>query len=285
MTASATPFEFFTVSYLTRIGNQSAGTLAELLTGLEQCSDASIFHHTFQTLGSHHFLTEGFSNDFAQWVLAAANRGDLAEQLAALDVRDYLSIAELRADLCRLVGDYCDAHPDARRQSALERFYFCESVEVIGPSWPHRHHPRRISLRHRTSQPRPFYFHFISSRLRLQLQTNDFSYWLAGGLGLETLAEHINRIDIYTNTIDSARAKFVAPDRPREEKAMTATEIASAFPREYTACWARRRSTNCALSPSPCDGRSVQMVNSTAVGGGVAEILDRLRPARRGAWT
>jgi len=60
-----TPFEFVTVSYLTRIGNQSAGTLAELLTGLENCSDASIFHHTYQTLGSHHFLTEGFSNDFA----------------------------------------------------------------------------------------------------------------------------------------------------------------------------------------------------------------------------
>jgi len=74
MNTAETPFEFVTVSYLTRIGNQSAGTLAEFLTGLENCSDASIFHHTFQTLGSHHFLTEGFSNDFAQWVLVDANR-------------------------------------------------------------------------------------------------------------------------------------------------------------------------------------------------------------------
>src|SRR5579862_9770391 len=65
-----TPFEFFTVSYLTRIGNQSACTLNEFLTGLQECSDASIFHHTYQTLSSHHFLTEGFSNDFAQWAHA-----------------------------------------------------------------------------------------------------------------------------------------------------------------------------------------------------------------------
>ena len=57
MSAASTPFEFYTVAYLTRIGNQSAGTIRELLQGLEQCSDASIFHHTFQTLGSHHFLT------------------------------------------------------------------------------------------------------------------------------------------------------------------------------------------------------------------------------------
>ena len=51
MTTDETPFEFFTVAYLTRIGNQSASTPAELLSGLEHCSDASIFHHTFQTLG------------------------------------------------------------------------------------------------------------------------------------------------------------------------------------------------------------------------------------------
>jgi hypothetical protein len=30
-----------------------------------------------------HFLTEGFSNDFAQWVLAGLNRPQLAKRLAA----------------------------------------------------------------------------------------------------------------------------------------------------------------------------------------------------------
>ena len=54
-----------------------------------------------------------------------------------------------------------------------------------------------------------FYFHFISSRLRLQLQTNDFSQWLAGGIGLQTLADSINKIDIYTNTLESTRAKML----------------------------------------------------------------------------
>ena len=54
-----------------------------------------------------------------------------------------------------------------------------------------------------------FYFHFISSRLRLQLQTNDFSHWLSDGLGLQTLADSVNHIDIYTNTLDSSRAKLL----------------------------------------------------------------------------
>lgn len=218
MKAAETPFEFVTVSYLTRIGNQSAGTLAELLTGLEQCSDASIFHHTFQTLGTHHFLTEGFSNDFAQWALSDTNRSDLAEQLAALDVRDYMSIAALRSDLCRLVREFCDAQPQLAAQSALERFYFCESVEVTVPLGRNARtlDEFREGIVHLSHAG--FYFHFISSRLRLQLRTNDFSLWLASGLGLRTLADSVNHIDIYTNTLDSARAKLLRlVDRERRK--------------------------------------------------------------------
>jgi Family of unknown function (DUF5752) len=204
-----TPFEFVTVSYLTRIGNQSAGTLAELLTGLEHCSDASIFHHTFQTLGSHHFLTEGFSNDFAQWVLADTNRNDLAEQLASLDIRDYVSIAALRSDLCRMVSDYCAAYPHFASQSALDRFYFCESVEITVPLGRSTRTLDEFRQGITLLSHAGFYFHFISSRLRLQLRTNDFSHWLADSLGLRTLAESVNNIDIYTNTLDSTRAKLL----------------------------------------------------------------------------
>lgn len=209
MKAAQTPFEFCTVAYLTRIGNQSAGTLRELLSGLEHCSDASIFHHTFQTLGSHHFLTEGFSNDFAQWALTDANRDELAEQLATLDIRDYTSIAALRQDLCRVVGDYCTARPDFADQTALERFYFCESIEVTLPlgRTAATLDEFREGIEHLSHAS--FYFHFISSRLRLQLQTNDFSHWLADGLGLKTLASSVNQIDIYTNTLDTARAKLL----------------------------------------------------------------------------
>jgi hypothetical protein len=110
------------VSYLTRIGNISAMTLSEFLAGLEYRSDASIFHHTFQTLSIHHFLTEGFSNDFAQWVLAGTNRDALAEQLAALDIRDYFSLAALRADLCMVVRDFCEQHPEFANQSLWSPF-------------------------------------------------------------------------------------------------------------------------------------------------------------------
>src|ERR1017187_6431853 len=109
MKTADTPFRFVAASYLTRIDNQRASSLSELRVGLDRASDASIFYHTFQSLGRHHFLVESFSNDFAQWVLAALNRPVLAEWLGGLDIRDYVSLAELRSDLRRLTADYCEA--------------------------------------------------------------------------------------------------------------------------------------------------------------------------------
>ena len=207
--AELTPFDFFTVAHLTRIGNQCARTLDEFLEGLKKCSDASIFHHTFQTLSTHNFLTEGFSNDFAQWVLTSANRDALAEQLAALDIRDYLSIAELRSDLQRVVSGFCSAYPHFARQEALEPFYFCESVEVTEPLGLTARNLTEFHGGIEKMSHASFYFHFISSRLRLHLRTNDFSIWLENSLGLDKLASRVNRIDIYTNTLDSARTSLL----------------------------------------------------------------------------
>ncbi len=210
MKTAEQPFQFVTASYLTRIGAEKATNLAELRDTLENCSDASVFYHTFQSLGRYHFLTEGFSNDFAQWVLAACNRAELAEHLAALDIRDYLSLAELRGDLRRIVADYCQARPQQAAQAAFEPFYFCESIEVSVPlGWEARtleEFRQGVNLLSNAS----FHFHFIASRLRLHLRTNDFSVWLANCLELEALAHRVGRIDIYTNTLESARTKLLA---------------------------------------------------------------------------
>jgi len=202
-------FQFATASYLVLIGNQVAANLLELERGLGDCSDASIFYHTFQSLGRHHFLTEGFSNDFAQWVLGSCNRPALAEQMASVDIRDYVSLVELRSDLRRLVQEYCKANPNVASQSAFEPFYFCETVEEKVPlgmeAWTLDEFRDGLKdLSHGSLQ-----FHFITSRLRLQLRSNDFSQWLARELRLPDLAHKVDQIDIYTNTLDGARVAII----------------------------------------------------------------------------
>ncbi|HXP87780.1 MAG TPA: DUF5752 family protein [Bryobacteraceae bacterium] len=207
---TAQPFQFVTASYLTCVEHQRATNLMELAACLETADDGAIFHHTFQTLGRHHFLTERFSNDFAQWVLASLNQAELAERLAGIDIRDYISIAELRADLRHTVLEFCEAHPREATQSAFEPLYFLRAVAVTIPlPWDAHSLPGFRAGLERLSHA-SFYHHFIASRLRLQLRTNDFSHWFAAALGLEKLAARTDAIDIYTNTLDTARAELIA---------------------------------------------------------------------------
>ena len=62
--------EPYVLKYQPRFYLRDSDAVAQFLErlgeGLDPCSDAWVFFHTFQTLGRHPFLTEGFSNDFAQ---------------------------------------------------------------------------------------------------------------------------------------------------------------------------------------------------------------------------
>jgi hypothetical protein len=134
----------------------------------------------------------------------------LAEHLASLDIRDYLSLAELRADLQRLVSEYCEQYPQQAEQSAFEPFFFYEAIGVEVPlqmeAWTLQEFRDGLEkLSHAA-----FHFHFIASRLRLHLRTNDFSYWLESALDLGKLARQVNRIDIYTNTLGSALQRIIS---------------------------------------------------------------------------
>ena len=51
--------------------------------------------------------------------------------------------------------------------------------------------------------------HFIEARLRLQLRSNDFSLWLEEEAGRKEAARSLNRIDIYTATMEDVRRQII----------------------------------------------------------------------------
>src|SRR5271166_4785276 len=118
------PFYFNTSAHLLRITKSKANTLAELLDSLRECPEDSIFQHTFRTLEEHHFLRAGFSNDFAHWALAACNEPSLAEALAGIDVREFTSVAELRARLIQTLERHLQESRESGARIADEPFYF-----------------------------------------------------------------------------------------------------------------------------------------------------------------
>ena len=204
----AKPFYFNTSENLLRIGRQRAGNLCELQTAMQTCPDDSIFQHTFRTLQEHHFIREGFSNDFAHWSLSACHEPALAEQLASIDVREFTAIEGLRRRMLEILDDFLHSHPKSGSRPANEPFYFCASDLVVLPT---KFAPdtlpgfldgiNQVSIH-------SIHHHFIEARLRLHRMSNDFSNWLEQEVGLDQPAEAIERIDIYTNTMEGVRLQI-----------------------------------------------------------------------------
>jgi len=206
MTKAKAPFQFIAASYLVEIRQDRAHTLAELASCLKSVSDASIFYHTYQSLEEHHYTP--FSNEFAQWVLAACNAYSLAERLAAIDVGEFVAIDELRRELIRAIEESLAERPQFRDLVAFEPFYFCEAVEFTLPLDMRATTLAELDDGINKLSLQSLHHHFINSRLRLHLKSNDFSNWIEHNLNMPELAARVNRIDFHTNTLDGLREEL-----------------------------------------------------------------------------
>jgi len=201
-------FYFNTSEHLLRIERQKAATLSELLQALQTCPEDSIFQHTFRTLQEHHFIRQGFSNDFAHWCLSACNQPVLAEQLASVDVRDFTAIDGLRRRMVEIVDEFLEHNPRAGSHAGHEPFYFCASDIVVLPTAFVANSLSGFLDGLNQVSVHSIHHHFIEARLRLHRMSNDFSQWLDEEVGLDGAAESIERIDIYTNTMEGVRRQI-----------------------------------------------------------------------------
>jgi len=206
---SKKPFYFNTSEHLLRIGREKATNLSELLDALRQCPVESVFQHTFRTLQEHHFIRHGFSNDFAQWADSACNESALAEQLASVDVREFTSLEELRQALVNILQEYVQRKPGAATRLAEEPFYFCVADIVVIPTAFAPDTLPGFADGLRQVSVHSIHHHFIEARLRLKLMSNDFSQWLLEEMHLPEPARAVNRIDIYTATMENVRQQIV----------------------------------------------------------------------------
>ena len=204
-----TPFEFKSASHLMFIEREQATNLKELSQSLRTCPDESIFQHTFRTLEEHHFIKEGFSNDFAQWAYTDLREVGLGERLAALDVREFTSLQKLRERLIQIVEEFGAVTPKSKECVSKTPFYFCSSRVTVLPTEHSASTLMEFVQGLKEVSLHSINYHFIEARLRRKLETNDFSIWLSRDLGLEREAQLLNNIDIYTSTQEGVRRKII----------------------------------------------------------------------------
>lgn len=204
----AQPFYFNTSAHLLRIAPQRANTLADLRAALGVCPEGSIFLHTFRTLQEHHFIRDGYNNDFAHWVLHSCQEPGLAKQLASVDVREFTSLPALRERLIQIVSRHLESNPASGTRPAKKAFYFCLSDVVVIPTNFVARTMAEFVQGLKNVSVHSIHHHFIEARLRLKLVSNDFSQWLQAG-GLTEAGHALNRIDIYQSTLEEVRQQII----------------------------------------------------------------------------
>lgn len=202
------PFHFHTSSDLVVLTGQRARSVEELRALLESCDEGCVFHHTFQVLLGHHYVGERYANDFAHWFHVAAGEPSLAERVAAVDIREFVSLTELRAHLLELIDGYLTDNPGISGRPTRFPFHLCRSVSVVMPTGRVAYGLEDFASHVRASTKRTIFYHFVEARLRLGFQSNDFSYWLETQCDRPDLAEQLNKLDFYHFTLENIRSRI-----------------------------------------------------------------------------
>jgi len=124
-------------------------------------------------------------------------------------VMRYVSLEDLRQTLATRLEEHIRQVPASGDRPAFEPFHFCEAIEVAVPVDRVAHNLAELADGIRSLGLQTLHYHFITSRLRLRLKTNDFSNWIERSLQLGELAGKLNRIDFYTNTLGGVRAEIL----------------------------------------------------------------------------
>jgi hypothetical protein len=202
-------FYFHTRLNLVELLGKKARNLEELLEGLREVPDSSIYYHTHRFLQQHHYLSPEPPNDFAFWVTNSLGLDRVGEMLASVDTVRFRSIKGLREKFLEILEPIVLAHNYRSVECQEgEEFHFMSCRTFVLPTPYQARNLKEFRDVLRKVSINSIYFHIFEARLRLERGDNDFSYWFEG-IGQKELAEEISRLDPYTITLEGLRNKII----------------------------------------------------------------------------
>jgi hypothetical protein len=199
------PFRFCTERRLVELTGLRATTLSELVEILREVSGSSVFYHTHHMFLSHHFQKPRVDNDFSVWVGESLQEDALAERLAAIDLRTFTTIRDLRERIISLISRHLESSRGRVRECPPgDEFHFSRSKSFIMRTRIEAADPVDFFSKVALITNISLYFHFLEARLRLERPTNDFSQWLTWR-GRDDLAQAIDALDPYELTLDELK--------------------------------------------------------------------------------
>lgn len=204
------PFRFYTRQNLIYLTGRKAKNLKELLEGIKEAPSATIYHHTHHYLQQYEFLVPEPPNDFAYWITHVLQDEILGEKIASIDLRQYYRLSDIKSKFIELIEDSIQKGSDPYRNVPPgEEFHFMKAQTYIFPTKYIAYNLKEFRDCLKSVTIYSLYYHMFESRLRLQQEYCDFSYWLDSALGETRLAKEIMKLDPYTRTLENLRRALI----------------------------------------------------------------------------
>ncbi len=269
----AMPFEVKDCALVAVSTGKKAQNLRELRDGLMDIHVGSIYFHFWGGLLRPRFDDPHFNNDFASWAHRALNDDYLAERLGVIDPTDFEELEMLRQELIDVIEQRLDevephwARPD-------HEFHFTRSQTVVFDTRQRICAPSELGEALIKMSLGSIFYHFVDARRRRPRWAEQFHAWLAGlGDTYQQLCQDLASIDPYFLTLTELRQKRI---HSRQE--LFSENFKMSLLESYAAVTGDDVIDHLRQLGTLLKGIRVVHVNSTRVGGGVAEMLSKLVP-------
>jgi hypothetical protein len=205
------PFQFYGRLHLSELTGLKALNLHEFVELLKTVPDSCIYYHTHQFLQQHQYLSPEPPNDFAYWVTEMLGDSELGERLSSIDTIQFATLRGLRDKIVSVIEEHLKNRPSAQLRFVEEsnEFHFIKSVSVIFPTNHIAQDLKEFVDILQKISAASIYFHIFEARLRLEKETNDFSFWIKTSAGDKELADEIAHLDPYTYTLEDLRRTII----------------------------------------------------------------------------
>ena len=272
LTRATEPFRFYTRLHLTELTGMKAANLVQLLRLLKSVPGGSIYYHTHHFLQQHQYLSPDPPNDFSYWVGEILGEAELSERLASVDIVQFSTIRGLREKIIETIEEYLDEKPEAKARFPRRGVSFTsESQSVL--FFPHSSSVTICGNLPRYSNGSPLIRSIFTSSRRGSGWKKRRTIFRTGS---KIPSETGNSRTASPGSIPTFTPwRIYGVPSPVDRKGNT---LAMAMIDDYIPIVGESVVEDLRLIASHLRGKRIQNFNSTAVGGGVAEILNRMVP-------
>ncbi len=202
-------FQFYSSQNLIFLTGRKAKNLEELLTGIKEVEEMSIYYHSHHYLEQREFVSPEPPNDFFYWITNDLQNKMLGEMVASIDLRQMNTLKEIQTKLTEVIEKSLMQNNEINltNVSTGEEFLFMSVHTFVYPTKYTAANLSEFRYCLRTVPLNSIYFHIFGARFNKSL--SNMSDWLSSSLNEVELAQKFENIDPYTITLENLREALI----------------------------------------------------------------------------